>query len=247
MPSRISPKVVPQGTSRRPSAARRSGGPRTPSGKRRSSLNALRRGLCPPWVAEDLRVHGENPDHFSRLHRELIAWLRPVDARTRVVVETLAEVWWEKIRLLRGSPPAARPDTEEIDARIEILLVRFVIGMRAHTRKWLYRLVSTFRYNLPSPYSLRLAVEARLGSLGGRPRKRVNKSMRVPGLRLAHQEVQRQYYGVFRRMDRIREWLIVTAKNYVSSKWISPVETAKKPTRAQLSKNLPPESAAKTN
>jgi hypothetical protein len=69
-------------------------GPRTARGKRRSALNRLKRGLCPGWVEQQLHARGENPEDFRQLHRDLMGHLRPDDARSRVIVETLAETWW---------------------------------------------------------------------------------------------------------------------------------------------------------
>ncbi len=77
-------------------------GPRSTRGKRRSSLNRVTRFLVPIWVVKDLRARGENPEEFRRLHRDLIGWLGPDGARDRVLVETLAEAWLEKIRRRRN-------------------------------------------------------------------------------------------------------------------------------------------------
>jgi hypothetical protein len=48
----------------------------------------------PRLVEQQLRARGENPEDFRQLHRDLIGYLRPDDARGRVIVETLAETWW---------------------------------------------------------------------------------------------------------------------------------------------------------
>ncbi len=86
---------------RRLGSAYGSTGPRTTRGKRRSSLNRLKRGLCPGWILHELRMRGEDPEAFRRLHRDLIGWLGPDEARSRVV-EMLAEASWEKLRRVRG-------------------------------------------------------------------------------------------------------------------------------------------------
>jgi len=157
----------------------RSRGPRTPAGKRRSSLNRLKRGLCPPWVMRDLLARGEDPERFRHLHRELIAWLQPDDARTRVVVETLAETWWEKRRRMRNWVGAGAPDTREADNRVDDLLQRFVGGMRVRNRKWRYRLESVFGPALYAPSILRRRMEERLPSLGGKAPARKRLSWRA--------------------------------------------------------------------
>jgi hypothetical protein len=151
------------------SRAARSGGPRTAAGKRRASLNSLKNGLCPPWVTRDLRARGEDVARFAGLHRELIAWLRPESARTRVMVESLAEAWWEKLRRVRSWVGAGTPDTTEADRRIDDLLQRFVGGWSLPHRKWRSTLDSNFGRRLAGPAALRRALEALLPSLGGKP------------------------------------------------------------------------------
>jgi hypothetical protein len=83
-------------------------GPRTALGKRRASVNGMRRGLCPPWIARDLRARGEDVKPFARLHGNLIARLSPEDARTRMVVEAVAEAFWEKLRFARNTRTSRR-------------------------------------------------------------------------------------------------------------------------------------------
>jgi len=129
-------------------------------------------------VAGDLRARGEDVARFAALHRELIAWLRPGNPRTRVIVETLAEAWWEKLRRTRNWVGAGKPDTTVIDARIDELLGRFVLGRGFGNRKWRHRLEWTFGRKLPGPSLLRQTMEARLPSLGGKPPARARLSWR---------------------------------------------------------------------
>jgi hypothetical protein len=105
-------------------------GPRSPRGKRRSSINRLTRFLLPFWVAKDLQARGEDPQEFRRLHRDLIGWLGPDDARGRVMVEALVEAWCEKIRRLRNWVGAGSCDCTEINARIDDTLKRFIWAQR---------------------------------------------------------------------------------------------------------------------
>jgi hypothetical protein len=144
-------------------------GPRGPRGKRRSSLNRLTFGLCPPWLEKDLRARGEDPQEFRRLHRDLIACLNPDDPRGRVMVGMLAETWWEKIRQMRGWVGAGSCDCKEINARIQDLLGRFVWAARLDHRKWRYRLESVLGPGLYGPTVLRERIEARVRLLGGKP------------------------------------------------------------------------------
>lgn len=158
---------------REPRRRRGSTGPRTAAGKRRSSLNRLKKGLCPPWVMRDLMVRREDPEAFRRLHRELIAWLAPVDARTGVIVETLAEVWWEKLRRKRNWVGAGLPDTGDIDSRIDDLIQRFVHGVRLRHRKWRYRMEQSLGADLYGPAVVRARLEGRLVALGGKAPARI--------------------------------------------------------------------------
>ncbi len=156
-------------------------GPRTSRGKRRSSLNRLKRGLCPGWVEQELRARAEDPEAFRRLHRDLMGWLGPEDARSRVVVETLAEAWWEKMRRVRNWVAAGAPDTREDDARIDDLLQRFVWALRCRHRKWRCRLESAFGKGLSGPAILRQRMEARIPALGGKPPARRRSAGRDSG------------------------------------------------------------------
>jgi len=143
-------------------------GPRSTRGKRRSALNRVTRSLVPDWVAKDLRARGENPAEFRRLHRDLIGWLGPYGARDRVLVETLAEAWWEKIRRRRNWIGAGSCDCTEIDARIDELLRRFVWAQRVEHRQWRYRLERVLGKDLYKPAIVRERIEARVPLLGGK-------------------------------------------------------------------------------
>jgi hypothetical protein len=137
-------------------------------------------------VVRDLRARGEDVARFASLHRELIAWLRPGNPRMRVIVQTLAETWWEKLRRIRNWVGAGSPDTAEIDARINELLELFVVGRGFGNRKWRHRLESAFGRKLPGPGLLRQTMEARLPSLGGKPpaRERLSCRKRLENRRL---------------------------------------------------------------
>jgi len=144
-------------------------GPRSTRGKRRSSLNRVTRFLVPFSVANDLRARGENPEEFRCLHRDLIGWLGPEGARSRVLVETLAEAWWEKIRRQRNWVGAGSCECQEIDAHIDELLRRFVWAQRVEHRQWRYRLESVLGKGLYKPALVRERIEARVPLLGGNP------------------------------------------------------------------------------
>ena len=82
--------------------ARQSTGPRTPAGKRRSSLNALRHGLFTEAFTEAMKAFGENPADFDRLHRDFVLSFDPQTPFEAALVEDLARLWWKKRRLDRG-------------------------------------------------------------------------------------------------------------------------------------------------
>jgi len=85
----------------RPPSARRSGGPRTAEGKRRSSQNARRHGLYTDesFLEGAALELGEDPRQFQRLLKGLIAARRPVGALELAVVEDLTLLLLKKARL----------------------------------------------------------------------------------------------------------------------------------------------------
>ncbi len=115
-------------------------------------------------------ARGEDPKDFQPLHCDLLAWLRPEDAPSRVLVETLAEAWWEKMRRIRHWVGATAPDCQEIDRRIDDLLQRFVWAINRLHRKWYHRLTSMLGAGLFGPTVMRKRIEARVALLGGNPR-----------------------------------------------------------------------------
>ena len=76
--------------------ALRSTGPRTPEGKRRSSLNAIRHGL----LAQAVVLPEEDEREFLRLRRDLWADFQPVGAMEEQLVEKIAAEMWRYQRLL---------------------------------------------------------------------------------------------------------------------------------------------------
>ena len=84
--------------------AKKSTGPRTPEGKRRSSQNARKHGLYSNagffWDAAI--ALGEDPRDFQRLLKGLVLARRPADTLERVLVEDIALFIWKKARLDRA-------------------------------------------------------------------------------------------------------------------------------------------------
>ena len=73
-------------------AARKPGptGPRTPTGKQRSKINALKHGI----FAEAVILEGESREDFELLHGELADTLQPVGTLEQILVEKLAVTSW---------------------------------------------------------------------------------------------------------------------------------------------------------
>jgi hypothetical protein len=70
--------------------AQHSTGPKTPEGKRRSSLNALRHGLTGQTVV----LPGENVSHFEDLFLAFQQDLKPFGQLEKQLVQTIAETQW---------------------------------------------------------------------------------------------------------------------------------------------------------
>jgi hypothetical protein len=152
--------------------ALKSTGPRTAAGKRRVALNARRRGLCPEELERQLRARGEDPQQFCRLHRDLIAIFHPTHHAAATAVEQMARTWWEKARRIRNWVAAGQPRTDELDARLEKLLVFLVYGERQRHGWWKHRLAAVLGRRLGSPTDVRQKIEARLLLFGAKPGQR---------------------------------------------------------------------------
>lgn len=84
--------------------AQKSTGPRTPGGKSRARLNALKQGVttqAQSFHASMIEL-GEDPDAFMRLLRGLLAARQPADAVEMMLVEDIAILQWKKLRLDRA-------------------------------------------------------------------------------------------------------------------------------------------------
>ena len=84
-----------------PLPGRRSGGPRTAQGKRRSSQNAHKHGLYTDerFLESAALELGEDPRQFQRLLKGLVEARRPVGALELALVEDLALLFLKKARL----------------------------------------------------------------------------------------------------------------------------------------------------
>ncbi len=144
--------------------AQKSTGPRTGAGKRRSALKGRHWGLCLAWQERAMLTLGEDPRQFQRLHRDLIAFLKPSDVPFEWRVADLSQQWWRKVRALR----MGRETSEErwallgIECRIDHRLILLIMALKRRRRKWYYGLKSTFGGFISSPADLRRRIESRL-------------------------------------------------------------------------------------
>jgi hypothetical protein len=90
-------------------------GPRTPQGKQRSKRNGLKDGI----FSKEILLACESPVHFRSLVRELQKDLDPIGALEGWLVNDLAILIWQKMRVLSAEAAAIRRVTEfvALDAR----------------------------------------------------------------------------------------------------------------------------------
>jgi len=171
--------------------ALKSTGPRTLAGKRRVALNARRRDLCSEQQERELRARGEDPREFRRLHRDLIGIFRPKDRSAAEAVEQMARTWWEKARRIRNWVGAGQPRSDELDERLEKLLMLLVYGERQRHRWWRHRLAAVLGQPLGSAADVRRRIEARLLLFGAKPGQRTYPR------EMLWKELRRQFISVF--------------------------------------------------
>jgi hypothetical protein len=164
MPANRGRQLTPLELAARRRNAQRSTGPRTAAGKFRSSLNSLKRELCPFVRERMIEFWGEDVREYRRLHRDLINLLLPRDLYLAERVAELAEAWWEKVCALRA--PAWRGFREdrvrEAEERIEGELAFIIEALRGQSRQWRYRLECDLGATFNSDAQLRERIEARL-------------------------------------------------------------------------------------
>jgi len=149
----------------------KSTGPRTWAGKYRSALNLQSRSLVPEALERELRARGEDPREFCRLQRDLAAIFHPRDATVSAAVTMLARAWWQKARRIRQWVGAGSPQSSELDAQIEALLILVVSQMRQSRRQWKRRLVDAVGNPAGNPAEVRRDIERQLPLFGGQAPK----------------------------------------------------------------------------
>ena len=110
--------------------AKRSTGPRTRSGKGRSSMNAVSHGL----TAKNIVVSDEDPDEFERLRADLQADFQPSTRLAHEVVEHLAGLLWRQRRVARLEALLVKAYQAEFRAEIEATKEKSNIAKRSTRR-----------------------------------------------------------------------------------------------------------------
>src|SRR5271157_1331793 len=98
---------------------KKSQGPKTPEGKARVSLNALKTGAYAKTEKarrEIMLRRGENPDDFEQLHQEFTEEWQPGYVTEAMLVKTIAEKSFDKAQLRAawtesGTSPSEPPET----------------------------------------------------------------------------------------------------------------------------------------
>jgi hypothetical protein len=76
--------------------AQKSTGPRSPAGRKRASLNALKHGC----TAQTVILPGEDIHHFRKFHQNLLGSLKPANPHEESLVSTLTLIQWSIDRML---------------------------------------------------------------------------------------------------------------------------------------------------
>ena len=105
------------------SAASPAGGPKTAWGKAKSSLNAIKHGLCAD-SAKNAIIEGEDPAELEAMHEEFLADEKPQTATERLLVERIVMAGWKLRR-------ASRYEAQVLQAKLAT-----VRRQRVHNTKW---------------------------------------------------------------------------------------------------------------
>ena len=87
------------------SDAQKSTGPRTLEGKARVAMNAIKHGAYAQAenVRREIMVRrGEDPAEYEQLYQDLVDSCQPEDALQAMVVKTIGDKTWDKLKLRRA-------------------------------------------------------------------------------------------------------------------------------------------------
>jgi len=96
------PELTPELLAAKRANARLSTGPRTPSGKQNSKLNALKHGAYAKFEKRTMLALGEDPEEFDDLKLELRTAYGPGDTLWERQIDDLARLYWRRQRLQRA-------------------------------------------------------------------------------------------------------------------------------------------------
>ncbi len=112
--------------------AQKSTGPRTPEGKARAALNAIRHGAyarADNCRRQIMLRRGEDPAEYERLHQDLVNSWQPEDSMQAMLVKSIGDKIWEKLQLRQAG----------LDARLVSVELAQTQARRAQlqARRWL--------------------------------------------------------------------------------------------------------------
>jgi len=102
----IRKKVTPQLAAANRANSLKSTGPRTATGKIRSSRNSIKSGIHSNPLLVRLKAFGEDSAEFEELHRALLYAFVPRDRFEHMLVEDMAVLRWRRLRLCRAEVEA---------------------------------------------------------------------------------------------------------------------------------------------
>jgi hypothetical protein len=104
------------------SNAQKSTGPKTREGKARAALNAIKHGAYAKAenVRREIMVRrGEDPAEYEQLHQDLVDSCQPEDALQAMVVKTIGDKTWDKLKLRQVSLEAQLGSVQLAQARLQ--------------------------------------------------------------------------------------------------------------------------------
>ena len=121
-------------------------GPRTPEGKHRAALNAIRHGL----TSQQNVIPGEDPQVYQEFCRTLIADLRPKGALEEQLARTMADTQWRlnRCRSIEQIILAAEPDRDVFSRQAVARFQRHQIESLNKFSMYEQRLTRTFQSTL---------------------------------------------------------------------------------------------------
>jgi hypothetical protein len=121
MSLRQSPRRTPERLAAQRENALHSTGPRTPAGKERARLNALKHGGYAARGPDrnTMLALGEDPGEFERLHRSLLAAYGAGDTLWAKQVEDLVKLYWRRARLDRARDGMLRRELAGVKSEAE--------------------------------------------------------------------------------------------------------------------------------